>query len=468
LITIMDQSGNIPCTNDSWQLNGRALAKIALKICDDPLLQWAASNGTTGTPPPDSTMLPVAGFYAMRSGWKPDDLFLFFRGRPIGLDHWHEEDLKIMLSAWGQPLLYDPGTYDYGQSPFRGYVVGTASHNTVIVDGKWQHRSESPFVGAETPTTQPTGNPWVTSPLFDFVSATYADGYQQSKYKAIQFVPFQWLGQLDKSVSHTRRVLFLKPYYAIILDTLDGTGNHTFDLLFHLSAPAGRLDPASQAVFSQRDGSAQLALFPMEKDHLAVDIVQGQKEPLLGWDTDQHRPIPTVRFRKQQDAPAIFATVLYPYQNAAPEFQSKSISANDGAWAQSITTPRENAEVVIIKDGSAQPIAFQSALTGATVKAHAAGILIRQPADKSQLAFGAWNLHDYDDGSIAFTSKIAISVAFTGGAHPLFFNAGADPIHLAFTKPTKENLTLAPQSWTDLSGSPSSAPTFFTPLTSQN
>jgi hypothetical protein len=462
LVSMMDPSGNIPCTNDSWQLNGRKLAAIGLKLFDDPLVRWTASGGAEGTPPADSTMLPVAGFYAMRSGWKPDDFYLFFRGGPMGLDHGHQEDLKIMLSSWHQPLLYDPGTYDYGQSPFRGYVVGTASHNTVIVDGKWQHRAE------EMPSTQPTGNPWVTTPLFDYAAATYDGGYQQSEYRAVQFAPFRWVGELDKSVSHTRRVLFLKPYCAIIVDTLDGTGNHTFDALFHLNAPAARIDSASQAVFSQREGDAQLALFPLEKDHLAVDIAQGQQNPILGWDTDQHKPIPTVRFRKQQDAPAIFATVLYPYQNAEPEVAGSAISAGDGAWGESITTPREKADVVIIKDGSARPIAFHSALTGASVKAHAEGILVRRPAGSSGIDVGGWGLHDYNDGSIAFTSEDAISVAFTGGEHPTFFNAGPEPVQVTFTRPLQEKITLAPQTWTDLDGKPAAPPSLFALATSPN
>jgi hypothetical protein len=335
----------------------------------------------------------------------------------------------------------------------------------VIVDGKWQHRSESPFVGTDAPSTQPTGNPWVTTPLFDFVSATYDGGYQQSQYKAIQFTPFEWLGQLDKSVSHTRRILFLKPYCAIILDTLDGTGNHTFDALFHLSAPAARLDTASQAVFSQRDGTAQLALFPLERDHLAVDIVQGQKEPLLGWDTDQHQPIPTVRFRKQQDAPATFATLLYPYQNdIPPAVIGNALAIGDGAWGETITTPRETTEIAIIKDGSSQPIAFQSAIAGTAVKARAAGILLRQPTGNSQSFVGGWGLSDYDDGSIGFTSDGNANIAFVRDHHPVFFNAGSEPITIGMTRPTSGKITLAPQKWTDMNGNPAEEPTLFPPL----
>jgi hypothetical protein len=57
-----------------------------------------------------------------------------------------------------------------------------------------------------------------------------------------------------------------------------------------------------------------LGLYPLDRDHLSVDVVQGRKEPMLGWVPEEHWTIPTVRFRKEQQAPAIFATFLSPYK----------------------------------------------------------------------------------------------------------------------------------------------------------
>ncbi|MCE0499388.1 MAG: heparinase II/III family protein, partial [Methylacidiphilales bacterium] len=243
LVLVMDQEGNDVPTNDSTLINARYEAKTGLEIADDPLLEWAASGGKSGTAPPDSTMLPYAGFYAMRGGWKPNDLFLFFRAGPPGIGHEHQDMLEITLNAWGKTLLFDAGRYTYDQSDWRRFSNGTASHNTIIVDGKWQHRPKNKV------PVPPVSNPWVTTPLFDYVAATYDAGYQQSVYKAQQYDPQRWVGEVDKSVSHTRRVLFLRPYYALVLDTLDGTGDHTFDAHFHMDAPAAHLDLATQAAF---------------------------------------------------------------------------------------------------------------------------------------------------------------------------------------------------------------------------
>ncbi|MDD5350077.1 MAG: heparinase II/III family protein, partial [Chthoniobacteraceae bacterium] len=354
-VLVMDQSGFDVATNDSKLLSASLKAEAGLKLGDDPLLAWAASHGRKGQEPPASTALPYAGFYAMRGGWKRDDLFLFFRAGPTGIGHQHEDMLEVVLKAWNKTLLFEPGTYPYDASDWRRFSNGTASHNTVIVDGKWQHRGTS-----KSPVSHPTGNPWVTTPLFDYVAGTYDGGYQESVYRSRAYDPQSWKGTADKSVSHTRRVLFLRPFYALVLDTLDGTGSHTFDAHFHLDAPSARLDPVTQAAFSQNKAGAQLALYPLETGSLATDIVQGQKEPLLGWMPLEHRPIPTVRFRKQQEAPAIFATFLYPFRDKAPVFAATPLPVqNAGLWTRCLKTSQESAEIILAKSGTATPFALK-------------------------------------------------------------------------------------------------------------
>ena len=161
-LAIMDQSGGAVWTNDSNPRDFRSYAKSGLELGEDPLLAWAASHGKLGEAPPTATALHYAGFYAMRSGWKPNDLYLFFRGGPTGIAHAEEDMLQVVLKAWNTSLLLEPGKYAYDQSEWRRYAINTPSHNTVIVDGKWQHRGTT--IGA---INQPTGNPWVTNPLLD-------------------------------------------------------------------------------------------------------------------------------------------------------------------------------------------------------------------------------------------------------------------------------------------------------------
>lgn len=466
LVLVMDQSGNDVPTNDSWNApNARDMAREGYRILgDDPLLAWAASNGKEGTPPPTSAMLPYAGFYAMRGGWNPGDLFLFFRAGPIGTGHQHQEQLEVVLAAWGRTLLFDPGVYPYDTSDWRRFTLGSASHNTIMVDGKWQHADESP-----AQITGPVHNPWTATPLFDYVSGTYAAGYQKNEYGTPLGQSWNhWVGPLDKSVTHTRRVLFLKPYYALILDTLDGTGHHTFDAHFNMDATGATVDPATQAVVSQTSDDLHLALYPLDRDNLAVDVVQGQKDPLLGWFPYQHRAIPTARFRKEQDAPAIFATFLYPYKGNAPAFEARPLAIQgDGLWATTLQTASENAEVVMTKDNVAHAISFHSAWAG-DIKAQASLLVLRKPAAGDALCFGGRDMGSYRDPSLAFSSSSPLSLAWIegGGGRLLFYNPKNKARTISLTAPFAQDVTLPPGAWSEVSKAgvvPATAPEPFAP-----
>lgn len=466
VVIVMAQNGEVVPTNDSTPVNALKTSRGGMKVMDDPLLRWAAAGADSGQvqgPPllPNSTMLPYAGFYSMRSGWDPNDLFLFFRGGPAGIGHEHEDMLEITMRAWNKTLLFDPGTYVYDHSDWRRFFIGTSAHSSVIVDGKGQHRGSSPA------TFTPVTNPWVTSPLFDFVSATFNGGYQ-ANILGNGFQAQQWVGPLDTSVSHTRRVLYLRPYYALVIDTLDGSGNHTFDAHFQLDAPSARIDNRSHAAFSENSGGAQLALFPLEREQLQTEIVQGQQTPLLGWKPANHTPIPTVRFRKQQNAPAIFATFLYPYNGQAPDLRSKPLAIeNVAAWGQSLETPREKAEIVLIKDGTSATISLRSELIG-RIEAKASGVLVRQPAGGSRAFIGAWGLLSFNSETLQFSANQPGAVVIAmHEKHPAFFNSGTAPLTLTLARPAAQTVTLAPGVWTEVGSGGAhtvAAPEIFAPF----
>ena len=450
-VVVMDQSGNVVETNDSQPYNAANMARQGLQILgDDPMLLWASSSGKQGKALPDFTMLPYAGFYSMRGGWKPNDTFLFFRAGPTGIAHQHEDMLQVVLRAWNKTLLFDPGTYMYDHSDWRRFALGTASHNTIIVDDKWQHRG-----GTKPPVTQPVNNPHYTTPLFDFVSGKYDGGYQKSVYEPrTQYSPEKWLGDKDLSVSHTRRVLFLKPYYALLIDTLDGTGSHKYDAHFHIDSPSAKLDPKSQAIVSQNaPDQAQLAIYPLERTGLEAEIIQGQKEPLLGWHPHDHRPIPTARFRKTQQAPAMFATLLYPFKGSQPRMEASPLAVgNDAIWSSALKTDRENVEVIVSKDNAARNWSVTSGLVGA-MQAKASGMVIRRPASSFKTLVGAWNIDAYSDKALNFTLAAPGTLVWTVQGQSLFvLNAEGDqPVQIKVAKPFVREATLAPGAWMEIS-----------------
>jgi hypothetical protein len=457
VILIAQQNWQDVCTNDSWIINTKKMAQDGLKVGEDPLLLWAASGGKEGNPPPDSTCLPYAGFYAMRSGWDWNDFFLFFRAGPPGIGHEHQDMLEVVLRAWGNTLLLDPGTYTYDRSNWRRYVVGTPAHNTILVDGKWQHRPNN-----KPPLDTPVDNPWFNTPLFDYVSGTYNSGYQKNVYASIEFLPMRWEGPVDTSVSHTRHVLYLRPYYALLVDTLDGSGNHLFESHFHMDAPAAHVDSTTSTAFSDNPGKVNVGIYSLEKENLQVDIVQGQNDPILGWLPNEKRSIPTVRLTKKQEAPAIYATLLYPYRGEEPpHIEGKPIPTQPGLWAQALTTPREKIEIVLAKDDTPKSISFESALRKGAILCKAAGILIRQPAEQGSVYLGGWNMTSYKDNGIAFTLDKPAAVVVTLGDKPLFYNGGEQPATLTLTQPRAATIVLPCKNWVDENGQPEGTPTLF-------
>jgi hypothetical protein len=238
-----------------------------------------------------------------------------------------------------------------------------------------------------------------------------------------------------------------------LVDTLDGTGTHTFDSHFPLDAPAAHVDPATQAAFSDNEGDVQIGLYPLERENLTVDIVRGQKDPLLGWQAEGHRPIPTVRFRKKQDAPAIFATFLYPYKGSAPAFSSAPLDVKgEGIWGQTLTTAQENAEVALVRDGTTKSISFKSSLLGA-VNADAAGIVIRQPIN-GVASSGGWGITSYSDDHTQFTVDAPANLVMDPqSASVIFFNGGDKAVNLTLVKPFAQTVSLPPGVRTEVTSS---------------
>ncbi len=444
LVLLEQQNGKVVGTNDSSEVDVAPLAREAAKFSSDPLFQWAASGGTSGTAPPLSVMLPYAGFYVMRGGWKPDDTFLFFRGGPTGTSHQHEDMNEIVLRAFGHTFLPDPGNFLYDHSEWRRYVINSPSHNTVMVDGKYQHRGASHF-----PVIDAVKNPWISTPLFDYVSATYDAGYQENQYDGSkEFAPEKWIGQPDKSVSHTRRVLYLKPDETLIVDTLDGIGTHVFDAHFHLNVPAATLDPQTQSVNAPTREGSSLTLVPLDRDNLEAEIVTGQKEPMLGWSNETRRPAPTLRYRKSQAAPATFSTFLYPSPSGAPQVMGENLHLPLPMWGGRIRTPGETMEVALSEDAGDHPIALTSLPRG-KVTAQAGGLVLRSAPAGSFL--GGWNLHAYADDhlELALSEPGALVLVFKD-AGLVVFNASPGVRTLTITRPFNQSCLLQPGQWTEV------------------
>jgi hypothetical protein len=251
--------------------------------------KWYATDGKEGAPPEKTShAFDYAGYYCMRSGWEPDANYMLFDAGPFGYGHQHEDKLNLIGYAYGKRVLVDPGNYQYESSKWRQYFIDSPSHNVVMVDGQPQRRrgaaDRSTYV-----TKEPLTNPWVSNADYDYVEGVFD-------------APFG--GQVGTGVSHTRRVLFIKPDLWVVLDALNAKDgkSHTYDALFHFDA-AVTPDAAGLKVFSANADAPNLAIAARLDPGLSLAIVEGRQNPVQGWlpasGISAVRPAPVAVFTRQ-------------------------------------------------------------------------------------------------------------------------------------------------------------------------
>jgi hypothetical protein len=228
-----------------------------------------------------------------------DEQYLLFDCGPLGAgNHGHLDLLSFELAAYGRSLVLDPGRYTYdesGEVNERALFRGTASHNTVLVDGRNQTRYEAhgskfrvrgPEPGRELKS-------FVTHESFDFVH-----GVARSH---------------EYPVVHERRIFFLRPEYWVICDSLQAAEVHQYDLLFHLSHEAyGRTEVIGDEATLGID-SPGLVLAQAPDARVSASMVTGYVAPRYGIKLRA----PVLRF-SQSGANASFVTVLFPYAASRP------------------------------------------------------------------------------------------------------------------------------------------------------
>jgi uncharacterized heparinase superfamily protein len=261
-----------------------------------------------------SQAFPDGGYFVMRHGQDPNAAYLIFDCGPFGYPpapgHGHADALSFELFASGRTLIADPGVYSYHLgAEWRNYFRSTAAHNTITVDGL----DQSQLLGLwhVIRPAQATLHKWVTAQSFDFVDGSH-DGYTH----------------LRQPITHRRQIFFVKPEYWIILDLLDGQGEHRFDLYFHLMPDANvSVDASSGAAQVRYCDSTDLVISPVQNGELATTVITGSLDPIQGWISQysgQKNPAPTLRYTKLGPAPTLFGAILYPCTQSHQAFVNVS------------------------------------------------------------------------------------------------------------------------------------------------
>jgi hypothetical protein len=166
----------------------------------------------------NSDALTASGIYVMRGSSDPPSQLVIDAG-PQGTGnagHGHADALGINISANGEELLCDPGTFQYGgDGEGRRWFRSTRAHNTLSVDEVDQAQATGPFSWTALPNTKVER--WHVGSNFDVFHASH-NGYTR----------------LLSPVTHVRWVVNFKGVGWLVRDLAVGHGNHALDLAWHL------------------------------------------------------------------------------------------------------------------------------------------------------------------------------------------------------------------------------------------
>jgi hypothetical protein len=195
--------------------------------------------------------------------------------------HGHADALSVQLSAGGQPLLVDPGTFAYhGPIEWREHFRSTAAHNTVEIGGRSQSVSGGRFM-------------WVGHADARLVEhGTGADGVQRC------------VGQLDAYAGNGtlrhRRTLRWDPaaQRLEVIDEIEGEGTH--DIALHWQLAPGLQAQAEGPVLRVRGGARELGLHGPEGWPLVlVQAREGDPRAWVSTRYDTKRAATQLRFARQ-------------------------------------------------------------------------------------------------------------------------------------------------------------------------
>lgn len=314
---LMDVAGNVPMTGDAddaqmvrlsyepgWSpyrsllascalLFGRGDLKTKAGSLDDKnrwlfgadgVARWNALAAASEQP---VLAFPEGGYYLLGKDFgAADEVRLVVDCAPLGYlsiaAHGHADALSFTLSAAGEELLIDPGTYAYHtQKQWRDYFRSTAAHNTVQVDGQDQSEIGGNFM-------------WLRKANARLLAHAPADA---------NGAPQHFEGEQDgylrlaDPVLHRRKVQFDSNRNVIVVkDILECRGDHDVALHWHFGENCrveanahGLLASGTSTSLNMRCGFGG-----------AAELLRCSEAPIGGWISrrfDEKSPIATAVWR---------------------------------------------------------------------------------------------------------------------------------------------------------------------------
>jgi len=240
-----------------------------------------------------SRAFPASGVYHLAS----DGLRLTADAGPFGAGHCghaHADALALTVVADGHEWLADRGTFTYtGSDAWRELYRGTAAHNTVRIDSRDQAEPVAPFKWEKIP--QVRAEHWWSGEHFDLLVASHT-GYER----------------LTSPATHRRWVFFVKPRFWLVVDTVEGVGDHQLEVFWQLSCSTASLTSTSLEMTTEV--GERFAIIPLSDSAWSRELVESWHSAAYG----QSEAASTLRCSIRTGLPTHFATLLLPRATENP------------------------------------------------------------------------------------------------------------------------------------------------------
>ncbi len=261
--------------------------------------------------PPEAVgpeVFPYAGVAFLRQRSDRGDLYLAFDAGPYGRGHQHEDKLGFWLFAYGRSLLVDPGRhlYDGSAGSYYGYLKSTTAHSTIKIDGRNQHSAGRRDTWI---ARQPLDLSWQMTSSEIRAAGMYDPGYGREN---------------EIAVVHRREIVFVNQRFWIVLETVEGDGEHHIESRFRF-APGEIALTETGARTRHEDANVFLVCVPTVS-FANTHIEERQETPRGGWYSHSYgriEPTPALSFSLRPQLPWRSATLLFPFRgpvSAEPVF----------------------------------------------------------------------------------------------------------------------------------------------------
>lgn len=270
--------GNIDLNDGGWsELTHLASAAHEL-FPDREDYHFFASKGGAGTEPhPVSMYFPNAGQYVFRTGWGPEEKFLFFGAGPWGASHGKMDALNIYAAYGPHLLIRNAGRGAYSGVGNTIHAGKSLSFNVLSPDWAqensvphWQHEKATGF--------NPPKRRFTNNEHFEYGEGAFTYGW----HKPGTHIQGKWVRQLIfvKGTDSKRNG------YYVVIDTVEPAMNRptTWRHPWQLSAATPELRKEDKSIVVNEGGVAMQILPVDPNGNMSVRLIRGQEKPeRLGW-----------------------------------------------------------------------------------------------------------------------------------------------------------------------------------------